>query len=218
MIEIKDVFLSYTKDYNALQDVNLKVEQNEHVVVFGEENSGKSSLLRVMVGLENPTQGEAYVKGIPATKVDYKDIVSLCYLPVKPVFMEGKSVLKNLEYPLKIRKVDKHLRQVKLFNVLKTYGLEAIKDLKIKDLPYFDRLKVCLARFALRNAEVYVIDDVFEKLDEKECKKIIDYIKDLIEFNNATSVIAISDKQLYDKFGGRLVTLNNGSLVENDGK
>lgn len=212
MIELKDVYLSYTKDYNALQDVNLKIEQNEHVVVFGEENSGKSSLLRVMVGLENPNKGTAYIKGVPANKVDFKEVVSLCYMPVKPVFMEGKSVLKNLEYPLKIRKVDKNLRQVKLFNVLKSYGLDAIKDLKLKELSYFDRLKVCIGRFALRNAEVFVVDDVFEKLGEQEKKKIVDYLNDLIKFNNATSVIATNDKKLISKLGGRVVVIENGSL------
>ena len=218
MIEIKDLTLAYTKDYNALQDVNLTIEQNEHYVIYGKENSGKSSLLRVMVGLEKPTNGQAYVKGIPATKVDFKDIVSLCYLPEKPVFMENKSVLKNLEYPLKIRKTDKNLMKVKLFNVLKTYGLDPIKNIKIKELSYFDRLKVCLARFALRTAEVYVIDDIFEKLDEKETKKIIEYIDDLIEFNNATSVIAVSNEKLIDKLGGKVVTISNGSLVEDNGK
>lgn len=79
-------------------------------------------------------------------------------------------------------------------------------------------MKVCLARFALRIAEVYVIDDVFEKLGENETKKIIEYIKDLIEFNNATSVIAVSDEKLIDKLGGKLVTINNGSFVEDNGK
>lgn len=214
MIELKDVTLSYTKDYNALQDVNLEVNQNEHVVIFGEENSGKSSLLRVMVGLEKPNIGTAYIKGIPAHKVDFKEIVSLCYMPVKPVFMEGKSVLKNLEYPLKIRKIDKNLRQVKLFNVLKSYGLDTIKDIKLKELSYFDRLKVCIARFALRNAEIFVVDDVFEKLGENEKKKIIDYLEDLIKFNNATSVIATNDKELTKKLGGRVVIIENGSLKD----
>lgn len=218
MIEIKDVTLSYTKDYNALQDINLNINQGERVVVFGEENSGKSSLLRVMVGLEKPTKGEAYVKGVPASKVNYKETVSLCYLPSKPVFMEGKTVLKNLEYVLKIRKTNKNLGNIKLYNALKTYGLEAIKELKIKDLPYFERLKVSLARFSLRNTEVFVIDDVFEKLDDNERKKIIEYINDLVEFNNSTLIIALSDKKLIDKFGGKVVTLDNGSLIEDDGK
>lgn len=214
MIELKDVTLSYTKDYNALQNVNLNIEQNEHVVVFGEENSGKSSLLRVMVGLETPNKGTAYIKGIPANKVDYKEVVSLCYMPVKPVFMEGKSVIKNLEYPLKIRKIDNNLRQVKLFNVLKSYGLDAIKDVKLKDLSYFDRLKVCIGRFALRNAEIFVVDDVFEKLGDNEKKKIIDYLDDLIKINNATSVIATNDEDLTRKLGGRVVIIENGSLKD----
>jgi ABC-type sugar transport system ATPase subunit len=75
MIELNEVYLSYTKDYNALQNINLKIEQNDHVVIFGEENSGKSSLLRVMVGLENPNKGTAYIKGVPANKVDCKEVV-----------------------------------------------------------------------------------------------------------------------------------------------
>ena len=213
MIEIKDVTLSYTKDFNALQNINLNIEQNEHIVIFGEEDSGKSSLLRVMVGLEKPNLGEAYIKGIHAHKVDFKYLVSLGYLPVQPVLMENKTVLKNLEYPLKIRKIDKNLRQVKLFNVLRSYGLDGIKDIKIKDLSYFDRIKVCLARFALRTIDIFVIDDIFKKLDDNETKKAIDYINDLIKSNNATSVIATNNENLLKKLGGKVVMIENGSLT-----
>lgn len=212
MIEFNGVTLAYTKDFNALQDINLTIQKDERVVIFGEDNSGKSSLLRVLVGIEKPNAGEAFIKGIPAHKADFKELISLGYLPVKPVFMEGKSVLKNLEYPLKIRKVDKNMRQVKLYNVLRSYGLDAIKDLKVKELSYYDRLKVCLARFALRNVDVFVIDDIFKKLDEKETKKIIDYINDLIEFNSATSVIATDNEEIMNKLGGRVVIIENGSL------
>lgn len=214
MIEVKDVCLSYTKDYNALQDINLNIEQNEHVVIFGKNDSGKSSLLRVIVGLEKPNVGTSYIKGVPADKIDFENVVSLCYLPVKPVFMEGKSVLKNLEYPLKIRKVSKNMRQVKLFNTLKSYGLDAIKDIKLKELSYYDRLKVSIARFALRNAEIFVIDDVFDKLNESETKRIIDYLEDLIKVNNATSVIATNNENLIKKLGERVVTIENGSLKD----
>lgn len=213
MIEFKEVTLAYTKDYNALQNINLTINKEERVVVVGEENSGKSSLLRVLVGIEKPNKGEATIKGIPTYKADFKELISLGYLPVKPVFMEGKTVAKNLEYPLKIRKVDKNMRQVKLFNVLRSYGLDAIKDIKVKELSYYDRLKVCLARFALRNVDIFVIDDIFKRLDEKETKKIIDYINDLVEFNGAASVIATSSEEIAKKLGGKVVTIDNGSLV-----
>jgi len=212
MIEFNEVTLAYTKDFNALQDINLTINQNERVVVFGEENSGKSSLLRVLVGIEKPNKGEVTIKGIPAHKADFKELISLGYLPVRPVFMENKSVEKNLEYPLKIRKIDKNMRQVKLFNVLRSYGLDAIKDIKVKELSYFDRLKVCLARFALRNVDIFVIDDVFKRLDSNETKKIIEYINDLIEFNSATSVVATNDEKLLKKLGGKVVIIENGSL------
>jgi len=213
MIELNNVTVAYTKDFNALQDVSLKIQQCERIVVFGEENSGKSSLLRVIVGLEKPNKGEAYIKGMQAHKANFKELVSVGYLPARPVFMENKAVVDNLIYPLKIRKVDKNMQQVKLYNVIKTYGLETIKDVKVKNLSYFDRVKVCLARLALRNIEVFVVDDVFKKLDESETKKVLDYIEDLIEFNNATSIIATDNKNILKKLGGKLITIENGSLV-----
>lgn len=213
MIELNEVTVAYTKDFNAIQDINLKVQQGERVVIFGEENSGKSSLLRVIVGLEKPNKGEAYIKGMPAHKANFKELVSVGYLPARPVFMENKTVVDNLEYPLKIRKVDKNMQQVKLFNAIKSYGLEALKEVKVKELSYYDRVKVCLARLALRNIEIFVIDDVFKKLDENETKKVVDYIEDLIEFNNATSIIATDDEKILNKLGGKAITIENGSLV-----
>ena len=91
-------------------------------------------------------------------------------------------------------------------------GAPLKENLKVKELSYYDRLKVCLARFALRNVDVFVIDDIFKKLDEKETKKIIDYINDLIEFNSATSVIATDNEEIMNKLGGRVVIIENGSL------
>ncbi len=212
MIELKNVYLKYTKDFNVLQDVSFEIKTGEKVVLYGTEASGKSSLLRTIVGIETPLKGEVYVKGLPANKVDYKNEVSLGFLPCHPAFLDNKSVLKNIEYPLKLRKVDKALRNIKINNVLVSYGLTGLKDQKVKDLSYYDRIKVCLARFALRNIEVFVIDDIFKRLNESESKKIIDYINDLIMVNNATAIIAVSDENLIKKIGGKKLTIVNGCV------
>lgn len=212
MIEVKNVYLQYTKDFNVLQDVSFRIKPGEKAVLYGREASGKSSLIRVIVGIETPAKGEVYIKGIPANKVDYKNEVSLGFLPCHPAFMENKTVLKNLEYPLKLRKVSKGLQNIKISNVLVSYGLTGLKDQKVKDLSYFDRIKLCLARFALRNIEVFVVDDVFKRLNETECKKTVDYINDLVMVNNATALIAVSDENLIKKIGGRRLTIDNGCV------
>lgn len=214
MIELRNVYLQYTKDYNVLQDVSFRVKQGEKVVLYGADASGKSSLVRTMVGVETPLKGDIYIKGIAVNKVDFKNDVALAFLPCHPAFLENKSVLKNLEYPLKLRKVNKGLQNIKIANVLVSYGLTGLKDQKVKDLSYFDRIKVCLARFALRNIEIFVVDDVFKRLNNIEKKKIVDYLNDLIMVNNATAFVAVSDENLIKKIGGRRLNIDNGCVSQ----
>ncbi len=215
MIETKNLFLSYTKDYFTLYDINLKVEAGEKVVLCGKKESGKSSLLRVITGLEKPFSGSASIKGVNVDKIDFKKDISLAYLPSFPLFMENKSVRKNLEYPLKIRKTNKQIIEVKTSNIIKSYELETILDMKPKNLSYFNRLKVALARFAVRNVDIFIIDDVFNQLNEAESKKIIGFINDLVTVNGATMLIATSDDKYNKLLGDRVIAIDNGSIVQN---
>ena len=86
MIEIKDVTLSYTKDFNALQNINLNIEQNEHIVIFGEEDSGKSSLLNLLA------KENIYVKN---------ELFATLETTTRNVWLEyGKEILFNYAYIL----------------------------------------------------------------------------------------------------------------------
>ena len=64
MIEVKKLYLKYIREYYALYDINLKIEQGESVALIGEEGSGKTTLLRVLAKLEKYDKGEAYIKDI----------------------------------------------------------------------------------------------------------------------------------------------------------
>lgn len=213
MIEIKDLCLAYTKDYLTLCDINLEIKDGAKVTICGEKESGKSSLMRVLAGLLKPTSGNVYINGIPIEKINFKTDVSLAFLPSQPVFMENKTVLQNLQYVLKIRKVVKELAAIKIENALKTYDLQTISNMKMKDLQYFDRVKVALARFQLRPIDVLLVDDVFSKLGDTDKKTVVRYINNLIKANSCSCLIAIEDKSLFSLVGGKQVVIDNGSLV-----
>lgn len=214
MIEVKNLFLSYTKDYFSLYDVNLKLSSGEKVVLCGKKESGKSSLLRVITGLEKPFSGNVYYKNIPVEKIDFSKDISLAYLPSKPLFIEGKTVKQNLEYPLKIRKINKQIIEVKMKNVIKSFDLETILGMKMKNLSHYNRVKVALARFALRNIDIFVIDDIFGELNEGESKKIIGHINDLVVSNGATMLIATSNEKFNKLLGDRVVKIDSGSIID----
>lgn len=212
MILVKNVYLSYTKEYFTLNNINLEIVKGTKAVLFGEQDSGKSSLLRVIAGLEKPTKGNVYLNTIDIEKVNFKNDVNLGYIGSAGVYLNNKSVRKNLEYVLKIRKENKDVINSKVANALIKYNMEGIADKKVKDLSYFDKLRLSIARLSLRKLDLVVIDDVFAELNTKEQSTAIEYIKELIEFDDVTSVIATSNKKLCEKLGDNIIKIKFGSI------
>ena len=100
MLSIKNLYLKYTKEFYALEDVNIEVSEGESVAFVGEENSGKTTLLRVIAKLQEFDSGEVYINHIPIKKIDFKTDLSVGYVPFCPVFLENKTVYENFSYIL----------------------------------------------------------------------------------------------------------------------
>lgn len=214
MLKVNNVFLSYTKEYYTLNDISLEVANNERVVIIGEKESGKSSLIRVIAGLEKPTKGEIFIKNIDISKVDFAHDVALGYLSCFGAFLNKKSVKENLMYVLKIRKMQKEMINNKVKTALLAYNLDDIKDFKVKDLNEFDKLRVAIARLSLRPIELFVVDDIFENFSEEESLKLAKLIIDLLDANsNSAAIIAVSNTKIAKIFGGRQIRLKFGSIV-----
>ena len=101
MLRIKNLYLRYTREFYALYNINLEIADNERVAFVGEDESGKTSLLRIISKLEKLTKGEVYIRDIPIEKLDYKTDLSAGYIPATPVFLEKKTVYENFKYALK---------------------------------------------------------------------------------------------------------------------
>lgn len=214
MLVVNNVYLKYTKEYNTLNNINLKIDDGENVVLFGEKESGKSSLIRVIAGLEKVTTGEVLIKNTNVQKLNLKTDISLGYISSYGAFFEKKTVEQNLEYVLKIRKYDKDVIKSKVNGVILSYGLEGLKDRKLRDLSDFDRMRVALARLSLRKIEFLICDDIFESFAESDALKLVRMVKNLIEENECASIVAVSNEKIAKQFGGRVVRLKFGSIID----
>ena len=212
MIEVKNVFLDYVKEYHTLNDISLSVADGETVVLLGEKDSGKSSLIRVIAGIEPVTKGEVYIKGININKLNYKTDVNMGYISSKGNFFENKTVKYNLEYVLKIRKQMKEKIDSNVNAALLKYDFKHLQDTKVKELNKFDRIKIAIARLSLRKLELVIVDNIFEDFSALEAKKLAELLKDLIEMNNCTAIIATSKESLLKVLDGRVIKLKYGSL------
>lgn len=214
MIVANNVFFQYTKEFYILNDICLNIKDNERVALYGKLESGKSTLIRVLAGLETPTKGDVIIKGINSKKIDFENDINLGYIGSKGTFFQNKTVEQNLSYVLKIRKINKDIIQQKVNHALNYYNLDIIKNKKIKDLTATEKIRVCIARLSLRKLDLILIDDIFYGVDKQECKKIVELIDDLVNVNSATLVIATSDLKIIEPLNCRVIYIQGGTIVE----
>ena len=212
MLKVKSLYVSFTKEYYTLNDIFLELNSGEKLVIVGSKESGRTAFLRTLVGLEPMAKGEIFYKNLPLNKVDFENDISLGYLPAIPAYLEKKTVKENIEYVVKLRTKDKSVIAVKTQNVLLEYGLDFIKNKKVKELSYFDRVKLAIARLSTRNIELFLIDDIFYKLSSMERDKAIKMLKNLIKSQSASAIIMTDSEDVAKGFGYNRKYLVYGSL------
>lgn len=213
MIEIKNLYLKYIREYYALFDVSFNVNDGESVALVGNEGSGKTTLLRVLAKLEKFDRGEIYIKDIALKRIDFKIDINLGYLANVPVFMENKTVYENLKYVLTSRNVNPLEIENKVNQALIEYGLEKYRNTKAKDLDLFTKYVVSIVRLSLRKLDIVLVDDIFANLTNEQKKYILSLIKKLFIDTKTTTLIATSNEDLLKDICERTIFFENGSIA-----
>lgn len=213
MLQVKNLYLKYTREYFALYDINLEVEQGESVALVGEDESGKTSLLRVIAKLEKPSKGNVYIKDIPLKKLSYKTDISAGYVPATPVFLEKKTVYENFKYILKEHGFSASEVENKINNILIEYSIEKLKDQKICELTLEEKYVLSFIRLSFRELELLMVDNIFDNISEGTLEAVINLIKRL-KTKNTTLLVATTKPEIANKICKRKVFFKNGSIVE----
>ena len=172
MIEFNYV-TKYYHSYRAINFLNYKFT-SKRIAVYGEEGSGKSTFLRLLSGVEKVSEGEILIDGKPA------EINEDTYFTFRNGGLENKSVRENIEYPLKIRKVEGYDKIAT--KVLEENGLLEFQNVILKKLPFEEKARLILAKLTLRDTSLMLIDNPFKDLEksvrEEYFKKFLSIIKD----------------------------------------
>lgn len=215
MISIKNLYLTFTKEFDALHNINLEIADGEKVVLLGESDSGKTMLLRVLAKLEKIKSGEIYIKNINLDKLSFKHDISVGFVPKSFVFLNNKTVRENFVYILKERKFDPATINLKVITALKNFDIESIQNIKVKDLSPYQKALAELARVSMRKIDLFLIDDICSGLVPSEADNIIYKLKEMIKENDkSTFLFAMSNKNLAEKLDCRIVNLVHGCIEE----
>ena len=212
MISIKNLFLKYTREYYALFDINIDIAKGESVALVGEDDSGKTSLLRVLAKLEKPTKGNVYIQNRPLKKVSFKSDISAGYVPATPVFLEKKTVYENFKYILSERKMRPEDIEAKINNAVIEYSLEKIRDEKVCNLSLEEKYILSLIRLTFRELDLLIVDNIFDNLSDIYVEIIADLIKSL-NGKDTTLLLATTNEKIANMFCKRKIYFKNGSVV-----
>lgn len=176
MIVLNNVSCQYKFAKKVFDDLNIQFNDSEIVSVLGDEESGKSTLFKILIGMEQYTGTVLYDGELLRKKPD--EIIALYS---QHALFSSYSVKYNLVYPLKIRKVKKEDISIKLNEVVEYLQLQSILTKKIYKLSEYEKIKVCLGRLLIRDAKYYLVDDAFRKLAEEEREQAFYLFKQIVE-------------------------------------
>ena len=193
MIEVKNLCFGYIKKPLCLVDVSFSVKDGETLIVCGGEGSGKTSLLKILSGLE-----ELYFGSVKIDNIDLKEIKqkrSISYLPSQPVLFENKSVMFNLEFLYKTEQIEP-LSSDKLKEIFEKFGLEFEPKKKVKKLPLYQKKILAFIRSYIKNSSILLVDDQFENETSENIEKLKNAILALKECKNGhkTLILVINNK------------------------
>ena len=216
-IEIKSLNAYYDK-LHVLKDINLNVEKGEILSLIGPSGSGKSSLLKMLVGLLIPKSGEVSLNDNTVNYTSKSDLRTIRE-QIAIVFQQynlfqNMNVLKNVCIaPTKIQKRNQKEVEEQAVALLEKVGL---KD-KLKSYP--DELsggqqqRVAIARALCLNPQILLLDEITSALDPELVQEVLDTIR-ILASEGMTMLIVSHEMSFVKEVSSRVVFMDNGSIIE----
>ncbi len=191
VVEFKGVSKKYS-DLLILEDINLSVRQDDFMVIYGMPSSGKTVLLRLLMGLEEPDAGDIILRGENVRHMPPK-IRNIGYVPQDFALIPHKTIFENIAYPLRLMK--KSTREIKpvVQRAASMLSIEELLDKLPTQLSGGQKQRVAVARGIVKETDIYLFDDPLAGLDFKLRERLIDDLRRLQDEIAACFIYATSD-------------------------
>ena len=211
-IHIERLSKSY-RDLNALTEVDLNVEPRSFTVFCGPPGSGKSVLMRLIIGLEVPTSGRIYVDGEDITDLPAA-ARRIGYVPQSFALFPHMSVFDNVAYPMRLQGVPRAEIVVRVRQAAEMLRIGALLQKRPSQLSGGEKQRAAIARGILKNAEIFILDDPLVGLDFKLRESLMDDLKDLRAELDTTFLYVTSDSLEALAMAENLVVMDAGRVLQ----
>jgi ABC-type multidrug transport system ATPase subunit len=211
MIDLEDIELELGGKV-VLRGVSARVLAGDKAVIHGESGSGKTSLLKVLIGLNRPSRGKVLIDGAPLSPETMRSIRSRTfYMPqeVRPIGEETAAVFLDFFFGFASTRRGKPSRE-ELLAALERFRLgPELLESKLSDLSGGERQRMGLVRGLLLKRELMLLDEVTSAVDEENKRLIVEHLLGL----EGVTIVAVTHDPRFIEGASLRIELNAGEVV-----
>ena len=196
-----------------LSELNLTLKSGSKNVILGRTLAGKTSILRIMAGLDRPTTGNIIVKGQDLTGVSVRRrSVAMVYQQFinYPFF----TVYNNIASPLKVSGMTKKMVKERVMEVAGLLHLESMLDRLPGELSGGQQQRLAIARALVKDAELLLLDEPLVNLDYKLREELLEELQTIFNKKEAIVVYTTTEPSEALKLGGNIIILDEGRILQ----
>jgi sulfate transport system ATP-binding protein len=200
-------------DFVALDDVSLNVKSGQLTALLGPSGGGKSTLLRIIAGLEQADTGSVQIEGIDSTDLPPQrrgvGFVFQHYAVFKHL-----TVFRNVAFGLEVRRRPKDEIRARVTELLELVHLDQFADRLPSQLSGGQRQRMALARALAAEPKVLLLDEPFGALDAKVRKELRDWLRRLHDEVHVTTIFVTHDQEEALEVADEIVVINHGRIEQ----
>lgn len=220
-IEIEDISFSYTKNKNTLYNMTFDVSEGDICCILGKNASGKTTLVKCICKLLEPSKGKIYYNGNDISKMDRKTISrKLAFIPQEHRLSFNYNVIDVVlmgRYPHRklFNKVNKKDLDI-VFKNLCMLNIEHLSYKNYNELSGGEKQLVLIARALTQEPEVFILDEPTSHLDFKNQHLIMNKINKIACINKISIILTMHDPNLALKYCNKFISIKTGRIISVD--
>jgi tungstate transport system ATP-binding protein len=198
----------------VLDRVNLQIYEGEILALLGPNGSGKTTMLKILAFIENPTSGEIKFQGKTASFKNAEKMRMQSTLVFQKTILFDTSVYDNIAYGLKVRKTPKDVRNEEVKKVLRLVKLEGFEKRPARKLSGGEQQRVAIARALTLKTKLLLLDEPTANLDPKNASIVEEVIATVNREHKITIVMATHNMFQAKTLPQRIALMSDGKITE----
>lgn len=216
MIKLINVSKIYKPDIKALNGVNLHIKPGEFVSIVGQSGTGKTTMVKTMIGEEKADKGKVIIGGWDITRIGQREVpflrrqMGVIFQDFK--LLDRKTLFENVAFALQVcGQPPKKIRTI-VPHVMKIVGLDQKMRRYPKEVSGGEQQRTVIARALVHRPKILLADEPTGNLDSINAEEIIDLLQKINKFGT-TIVLVTHNREIVNRLRKRVITVENGMII-----